>query len=115
MLAETTRVCLFRVRTSLFEGRVGHRRRVADVPGPRAGRRCVVRRRSGSRRGDRCFERHVQLPPTWAVDRSMTWSMNPYSWASSAVNHRSRSESASIRSIGWPVWKAIRSAIIRLR
>jgi len=33
----------------------------------------------------------------------------------SAVNQRSRSESSSIRSIGWPVWNAMRSAIIRLR
>ena len=47
--------------------------------------------------------------------RSMTWSMKPYSWRPSAVNQRSRSESASIRSTGWPVWKAIRSAIIRFR
>ena len=45
----------------------------------------------------------------------MTSSMNPYSRASSAVNQRSRSESASMRSTVWPVWKAILSAIIRLR
>lgn len=30
--------------------------------------------------------------------RRTTWSTNPYSWASSAVNHRSRSASATIRS-----------------
>ena len=52
---------------------------------------------------------------TVAVDRSMTLSMKPYSQASSAVNQRSRSESVSIRSSGCPVWKAMRSAIIRLR
>ena len=48
-------------------------------------------------------------------DRSMTWSMKPYSQASSAVNQRSRSESVSMRSSGCPVWKAMRSAIMRLR
>jgi hypothetical protein len=35
--------------------------------------------------------------------RSITWSMKPYSFASWAVNQRSRSESASILSTGWPV------------
>ena len=45
----------------------------------------------------------------------MTLSMKPYSQASSAVNQRSRSESVSMRSRGWPVWKAMRSAIIRFR
>ena len=30
--------------------------------------------------------------------RRTTWSTNPYAWASSAVNHRSRSASATIRS-----------------
>lgn len=30
--------------------------------------------------------------------RRTTWSTNPYAWACSAVNHRSRSESATIRS-----------------
>ena len=69
----------------------------------------------GARRGRRNLDCHVRSLPAWTVDRSMTWSMNPYSLASSAVNHRSRSESASIRSTGWPVWKAIRSAIIRFR
>src|SRR6202020_817589 len=34
--------------------------------------------------------------------RVMMWSTNPYSRASGAVNHRSRSESASMRSIDWP-------------
>ena len=43
---------------------------------------------------------------------SMTASMKPYSRASSAVNQRSRSESASMRSTLWPVWKAMRSASI---
>jgi hypothetical protein len=45
-------------------------------------------------------------------ERSMTLSMKPYSRASSAVNQRSRSESAWMRSMDWPVWKAIRSAIM---
>ena len=45
----------------------------------------------------------------------ITSSMKPYSRASSAVNQRSRSESASIRSTGWPVWNAIRSASMRFR
>ena len=45
----------------------------------------------------------------------ITSSMKPYSLASSAVNQRSRSESASIRSTGWPVWNEMRSAIIRFR
>src|SRR4029453_13181736 len=34
-----------------------------------------------------------------------TWSTKPYSRASCAVNQRSRSESFSICSTGWPVWK----------
>src|SRR4051794_2947703 len=34
-----------------------------------------------------------------------TWSTKPYSRASAAVNQRSRSESFSICSIDWPVWK----------
>ena len=49
------------------------------------------------------------------TERSITLSMNPYCRASSAVNQRSRSESASIRSSGCPVWKEMRSAIMRLR
>ena len=49
------------------------------------------------------------------VERSITRSMKPYSRASWAVNQRSRSESASIRSMGWPVCRAIRSAIMRFR
>ncbi len=63
---------------------------------------------------------HLPVAPASAVGTLMasfwmTSSMNPYSRASSAVNQRSRSESASIRSTGCPVWKAIRSAIILLR
>ncbi len=92
-------------------GAVGRR----GIGGPRygAGRRSGNRAGAGRRR--RHVERHPQEPPVGAADRSMTWSMNPYSRPSSAVNQRSRSESASIRSIGWPVWNAMRSAIIRLR
>jgi len=41
------------------------------------------------------------------VARVMMWSTNPYSRASGAVNQRSRSESASMRSIGWPVNSAL--------
>ena len=71
------------------------------------------------RRGGRDVDGHVYLFPAAAVavavERSMTLSMKPYSQASSAVNQRSRSESASIRSSGCPVWKAIRSAIMRFR
>src|SRR6202451_2870203 len=37
-----------------------------------------------------------------------TWSMKPYSLASSAVYQRSRSASFSICSIDWPVWNAVR-------
>ena len=40
-----------------------------------------------------------------------TWSTNPYSLASSAVNQRSRSESEVIVSSVWPVCWAISSAI----
>ena len=73
----------------------------------------------GSASGGRCpagddDDRDCQ-EVTFSVERSITLSMKPYSRASSAVNHRSRSESASIRSTGCPVWKAIRSAIIRFR
>src|SRR5258708_24455128 len=50
---------------------------------------------------------------TWFALR-VTWSTKPYSLASSAVNQRSRSESRSIWSIVWPVWKAIRSASVFL-
>ena len=57
----------------------------------------------------------LQVAIEVAVERSITRSMKPYSRASSAVNQRSRSESASMRSTGWPVWWAMRSAIIRLR
>ena len=69
------------------------------------------------RRGGRNVQSHVYAFPAAAVaaERSMTLSMKPYSQASSAVNQRSRSESVSIRSSGCPVWKAMRSAIIRLR
>src|SRR6185437_13026632 len=50
-------------------------------------------------------------PPVAALtDSSTTWSTNPYSWACSAVNQRSRSESASIWSTVWPVCWAIRAA-----
>src|SRR4051812_195824 len=53
--------------------------------------------------------------PNVAADRAgvtaltsvSTWSTKPYSRASSAVNHRSRSESRSIRSRGWPVCSEI--------
>ena len=110
--AETTRVVL-----SVSHGLSDDGSAIGDASAT-SGRRpagAPLGTRPGAGRRGRRFERHVQLPPTWAVDRSMTWSMNPYSRASSAVNQRSRSESASIRSIGWPVWKAIRSAIMRFR
>src|SRR4051795_5758366 len=43
-----------------------------------------------------------------------TWSTNPYSRASCAVNQRSRSESLLICSTDWPVWKACSSLSSRL-
>src|SRR5690606_35035060 len=46
--------------------------------------------------------------------RVMTWSTKPYSSASCAVNHRSRSKSAMIRSTVCPVCSAMSSAISRL-
>ena len=45
---------------------------------------------------------------------TMTLSIMPYTLACSAVNQRSRSESAVICSTGWPVWKAMSSAMRRL-
>src|SRR3954447_9636881 len=53
-----------------------------------------------------------QLPlPLDEVTRVTTWSTKPYSRASSAVNQRSRSASAVIRSTDWPVWSAVSWAI----
>ena len=91
--ADTTRVVLTTPPGSAIGEASGPVREVA-APGGAQGRGPTPR--GGGRR----FERHAQLPPTWAADRSMTWSMKPYSRASWAVNQRSRSESVSIRSTG---------------
>src|SRR5699024_1108444 len=45
----------------------------------------------------------VPPSPVTAAALETTWSMNPYSRDSAAVNQRSRSASELIRSSGWPV------------
>src|SRR5581483_5030461 len=50
---------------------------------------------------------HFASPLVMWAARVMMWSTKPYSRASCAVNQRSRSESASMRSIDWPVNSAL--------